>query len=190
MFFVEIGIIVIIIASFYLRISYKQRATLRNLAYRDSVTKAFNRKGLLHYMGSWAGKGAHAVLYIDLDHFKAINDTWGHDTGDQLLRTATRRLRQASSNSDLIFRVGGDEFVVLIRMKDSTQAQNIATLILEQIGKPMGIENRSITLSASIGISMSGRGKKLNSDLIKEADLAMYHAKQTGRNQVIMSENM
>lgn len=191
MYVVEIGIIIVIIlSSIYLQISYKQRATLRDLAYRDTVTKSFNRKGLLHYMGSWAGKGSHAVLYIDLDHFKSINDTWGHEAGDQLLRTATRRLRQTLGNRGLVFRVGGDEFVILIKTKNRVQAQNVAFQILEQMSSPMGIDNRTITLSASIGMSMSRRGKRLGSDVIQEADLAMYQAKQTGRNQVVLSDEI
>ena len=185
MYLVEIGIIVIITASIYLHISFKQRAVLRNLGYRDSITKTFNRNGMLYYMKSCKAKRAHAVLYIDLDHFKEINDTWGHETGDQLLRTATRRIRQATDNSDLIFRVGGDEFIVLVQTKDERQAQKIASAVLEQLSRPIGIEDRFMVLSASIGVSSSRRGVRLGSNLIKEADLAMYHAKQKGRNQIV-----
>lgn len=185
MYLVEIGIIVIVTASIYLHISFKQRAVLRNLAYHDSVTKTFNRNGMLHYMKSCKAKRAHALLYIDLDHFKEINDTWGHETGDQLLRTATRRIRQATDNSDLIFRVGGDEFIVLVQTKDEVQVQKIASAVLEQLSRPIGIEDRSMVLSASIGVSISRRGVRLGPILIKEADLAMYHAKQKGRNQIV-----
>ncbi|WP_210091204.1 GGDEF domain-containing protein [Paenibacillus turicensis] len=187
MYLVEIGIIVIVTASIYLHISFKQRAVLRNLAYRDSITKTFNRNGMLYYMKSCKAKRAHAVLYIDLDHFKEINDTWGHETGDQLLRTATRRIRQATGNSDLIFRVGGDEFIVLVQTKYEAQAQKIASAILEQFSRPIGIEDRSMVLSASIGVSSSRRGVRLGPNLIKEADLAMYHAKQKGRNQIVFA---
>jgi diguanylate cyclase (GGDEF)-like protein len=189
MYFVEIGIIVIVAASIYLHISLKQRAVLRNLAYRDSITKTFNRNGMLHYIKSFKGKRPHAVLYIDLDHFKEINDTWGHETGDQLLRTATRRIRQATGNSDLIFRVGGDEFIVLVKTKEEVHAQKIASAILEQLSRPIGIEDRSMILSASIGVSISRRGMRLGLNLIKEADLAMYDAKQSGRNQIVISKN-
>ena len=185
MYFIEMGIIVIIALIIYLHISFKQRTVLRNLAYRDSITKTFNRNGMLHYMRSFKAKRSYAVLYIDLDHFKEINDTWGHETGDQLLRTATRRIRQATGNSDLIFRVGGDEFIVLVQTKEEAQAQKIASTILDQLSRPIGIEARSMILSASIGISISRRGMRLGANLIKEADLAMYHAKQKGRNQVV-----
>jgi diguanylate cyclase (GGDEF)-like protein len=144
---------------------------------------------MLHYIKSFKGKRPHAVLYIDLDHFKEINDTWGHETGDQLLRTATRRIRQATGNSDLIFRVGGDEFIVLVKTKEEVHAQKIASAILEQLSRPIGIEDRSMILSASIGVSISRRGMRLGLNLIKEADLAMYDAKQSGRNQIVISKN-
>ncbi len=131
-----------------------------------------------------------AVLFIDLDGFKIINDSLGHLAGDQLLQAVARRLQEAVRadnpvGRDEIIRFGGDEFVALLRdLTDAREAVVVAERILERINRPFVLENREVFVSASIGIAMSDRGYKAPADMIRDADTAMYSAKASGRSAV------
>ncbi len=124
-----------------------------------------------------------AVLYLDLDHFKLINDASGHAAGDTLLRIIADRLRAAVRDEDIIGRLGGDEFVLIItNFNSSKNLTTIAQTILGEITRPMQIHHNEVTISASIGISSYPGDGEDGETLLKNADAAMYQAKQNGRN--------
>lgn len=125
-----------------------------------------------------------AVLFIDLDFFKEVNDTLGHATGDSLLVEAARRLRLCVRETDTVARLGGDEFTVsLPDQSDTVQVEQIARKIIEQLASPFHVAGEEIYLSASIGITIYPRDADNLADLIKHADQAMYAAKAAGRNR-------
>lgn len=125
-----------------------------------------------------------AVLFIDLDFFKEVNDTLGHATGDQLLIEAAQRLRACVRESDTVARLGGDEFTVsLPEMRDGSRAETIAQNIIRNMSTPFHIAGEEIYLSASVGITIYPRDATNLDDLIKHADQAMYVAKGLGRNR-------
>lgn len=123
-----------------------------------------------------------AVMFLDIDHFKQINDTLGHAAGDQLLKIFAQRLRAAVRGSDTVGRLGGDEFVVLLSdVGSSGQVERVAQKILMRMQDPVGLEGRIIGIGTSIGIAYS-RGEKATADqLLQEADAALYEAKKAGR---------
>lgn len=124
-----------------------------------------------------------AVLFIDLDEFKPINDTLGHSIGDQILIHVARRLEQAIRPSDTLCRLGGDEFVLLLPDLDSAQqAEDIAKRLLEGLAQPYYIGRHELYVSASIGIALNDKHLLYPAELIQQADMAMYKAKQQGRN--------
>jgi diguanylate cyclase (GGDEF)-like protein/PAS domain S-box-containing protein len=171
-----------------------------DLAYYDSMTRLPNRQLFgEHLSRALAHAKRHkrllAVLFLDLDHFKQINDTHGHHVGDLLLRSVADRLKKILRKSDIIARhetddsisyvsrFGGDEFVLLLTdLKQPHDAANVAQRSLYELSKAYVLEEREIFVSSSIGISVyPADGKDVNT-LIKNADAAMYHAKNQGRN--------
>jgi diguanylate cyclase (GGDEF)-like protein len=124
-----------------------------------------------------------AVLFLDLDRFKTINDTLGHPVGDDLLKEAAERMQQAIRADDTLARLGGDEFVLLLE-DDSTahHAVIVAHKLLQIFNRPMFIDDHTLTVTASIGIALFPQDGKDVDTLLKHADLAMYQAKQQGRN--------
>ncbi|MGP9765676.1 EAL domain-containing protein [Halomonas sp. AOP13-D3-9] len=124
-----------------------------------------------------------AVLFIDLDEFKPINDTLGHGVGDQVLINVARRLEQAIRPSDTLCRFGGDEFVLLLPdLHSPQQAQDIGERLLEALALPYCIDRHELYLSASIGIALNDKQLAQPEELLQQADMAMYKAKQQGRN--------
>lgn len=124
-----------------------------------------------------------AFLFLDLDYFKMINDTLGHSVGDRLLQELSHRLRIAINDLDTLCRLGGDEFVILLQDIDTEQqAQEKAKEILKSIAKPFRIDHHVLKITGSIGISYYPKDGKDYETLMKSADLAMYHAKDHGRN--------
>lgn len=124
-----------------------------------------------------------AVFFIDLDRFKIINDTLGHDAGDQLLQEIAKRFRQTLRAVDVVGRLGGDEFVILIEdFNHKSQVANVAHKILSAAIKPMMIMNEECRVTASIGISMYPNDGMDEQSLMKNADIAMYFAKEDGKN--------
>lgn len=129
------------------------------------------------------GKKPVAVLFIDLDRFKRINDTLGHDVGDDVLRQVTARLRECLRDSDIISRFGGDEFVALMRdIDDPEAARSAAKRILAEVARPYSINGEEYHLSASIGISAFPGDSADSVELLRNAELAMYRAKDQGKN--------
>ena len=166
---------------------------IERLAFFDALTGLPNRRLLmdrLQRVTVSAGRGhAHgALLFIDLDNFKDLNDTLGHDTGDQLLVRVARRLLACVRASDTVARFGGDEFVVLLDglhsdvAHASSEAAAIAQNILAALGKPYDMDGISHHSTPSIGIALFGQRPSTPDELLKHADLAMYQAKAAGRN--------
>jgi diguanylate cyclase (GGDEF)-like protein/PAS domain S-box-containing protein len=127
-----------------------------------------------------------AVLFCDLDGFKAVNDTYGHSTGDELLRVLAQRLRHCLSERDVLARLGGDEFAaLLIDVRDEAGALGVAERLLAVLGQPVRVSGRTLHVSGSIGIALAERGKDVE-QLLREADLAMYEAKAAGRGRSLV----
>ena len=124
-----------------------------------------------------------AVLFIDLDRFKVINDTLGHEAGDQLLQEVASRLSQTMRAGDVVARLGGDEFVVLVQeVTERKQVETVARKILSTLIKPVAIRGHDYRVTASIGISMYPADTSDEHTLMRNADIAMYHAKEEGKN--------
>jgi diguanylate cyclase (GGDEF)-like protein len=119
-----------------------------------------------------------AVLFIDLDHFKAINDEHGHHVGDQLLLAVTRRLTDGMRTGDTLARLGGDEFVLLCEdLVHPSDAHVIAERIQRSLAEPFVLAEHTVTISASVGLAYAGPGSQVSERLIADADAAMYKAK-------------
>ncbi len=126
-----------------------------------------------------------AILFIDLDRFKTVNDNFGHHMGDALLREIGERINRPLRSSDIVARLGGDEFVVLLhRIKDKHRAEKVAGWILERLSTPIYLKKHEFLISASIGVSIFGEDASDEESLMNHADTAMYAAKEAGRNNV------
>jgi diguanylate cyclase (GGDEF)-like protein len=124
-----------------------------------------------------------ALLFIDLDGFKEVNDRYGHDAGDELLRIAAERLVRNVRDSDTVARMGGDEFtIVLPQVTEVSEVKVVAAKTLEQMSQPFMLGNREVRVSGSVGIALYPRDGGNGITLIKHADVAMYRAKESGRN--------
>ena len=162
---------------------------LRYLAYHDPLTGLYNRKFFaekLYESLHWAQHNnlLLGLLFIDLDGFKQVNDTLGHETGDRLLMTIAGRLSNCLRASDTVSRLGGDEFTVILRAIPNVQiAAQVAEKILSSITKPIVLDGYPIRVSASIGISVYPCNSQDSETLIKQADAAMYRAKRLGKNR-------
>jgi diguanylate cyclase (GGDEF)-like protein len=133
--------------------------------------------------GIRAESGPVACLLVDLDNFKFINDSLGHDFGDLVLQAAARRLSHVARESDVVARLGGDEFVILLRdLPDAAAAQDVAARIVNAFRAPVSIKGHELVLTASVGIAMAD-GDHDASSLLRDADTAMYSAKAAGRDQ-------
>ena len=157
-------------------------------AYHDVLTHLPNRKlftdRLRHSMTRSKRTGRSvAVMFIDIDHFKTINDTLGHTAGDELLLEMARRLRDCVREDDTVARLGGDEFtVILAELREPEDAVSVAQKILERVQVPITIGNIPIVVTASIGISLYPADGTDPESLLRNADSAMYRAKESGRN--------
>ena len=159
-------------------------------AFHDALTGLPNRKRLLQRIersmlrASRSANNNFAVLFIDLDRFKTINDSLGHQAGDELLLKISDKLLNLIRPSDMVARLGGDEFVVLIEnVKEPKRANRIAERILRDLQKPTKINEQKIHIGASIGIAFSSANYEKPEDLLRDADLAMYRAKVKGKGR-------
>lgn len=154
------------------------------LAYVDEVTGLFNRRYLREQIeGLQAGKEKGALLLIDLDNFKKINDIHGHAVGDEVLREAAQKIRQACPPQATCVRLGGDEFAVLLRGADAREKglAEMAVNLLAELRKSITLNNIVTTIGASIGIATRSKNCTDLGALLKRADIAMYEAKRQGR---------
>jgi diguanylate cyclase (GGDEF)-like protein/PAS domain S-box-containing protein len=171
----------------------EERAT--KLAFFDPLTKLPNRRRLVERLGEWIIESERsrqygAVFFIDLDHFKRVNDTLGHDHGDEVLIEVARRLKNAQRKSDMIARLGGDEFVVVAReLGTSTaitmsNARRIGQKLLVALAAPHVRNGRSYACTGSVGVALfMGEGTTAEG-LFRNSDVAMYEAKRIGRNDI------
>jgi diguanylate cyclase (GGDEF)-like protein/PAS domain S-box-containing protein len=170
-------------------------AQLTHQALHDALTGLPNRTLFLDRVDMALARtrranGAAAVLFIDVDRFKLINDSLGHDSGNQLLTTIAGRLAQALRESDSVGRLGGDEFAVLCEVNRATDAMAIAEQIATAVEAPVELDSGEVVVSASIGIALS-EGSTTASDLLENADAAMYRAKERGKARIeIYDESM
>ncbi|MGA7938215.1 MAG: CHASE2 domain-containing protein [Kovacikia sp.] len=161
---------------------------LRHLANHDALTGLPNRilfQERLNQALEWAKENNQSValLFLDLDGFKLINDTQGHDVGDLLLKAIAQRLSRCLRGSDTVARLGGDEFTVILPAIPGIQdAGRVAEKILSTLSQPFVIEGKNILVTTSVGISLYPNQSSDAETLIKEADNAMYHAKESGKN--------
>lgn len=169
---------------------------LRKLAERDTLTGLTNRYSFEHTLHNAVAR-AHrqeqklAVLLLDLDNFKKVNDNLGHDQGDQLLIAVAERLQQAVRDSDVLARLGGDEFVVLAQdLQRNDQVNHLAERILQAFAEPITLAGSEHSITASIGIAVLGICADSPSDLMKCADIAMYRAKHSQQRCHYYSEQL
>jgi diguanylate cyclase (GGDEF)-like protein len=165
------------------------------LSYTDTLTHLANRRAFLDEMArafenGKAGDRPFAVLYIDLDHFKDINDSLGHTVGDRLLEEVAVRIKDSVRADDLPARLGGDEFAVLQRnVSDVATAEALATRILDSFAAPFRIGSNELFVAASIGIWNSSNDPGTPESALAEADLALYRAKEEGRNCIRLHDS-
>jgi diguanylate cyclase (GGDEF)-like protein/PAS domain S-box-containing protein len=161
---------------------------MEQLAYYDVLTGLANRSYFRDQLRkaiamSHRGYYSFALLYFDLDEFKRINDTLGHDAGDELLKEVAKRLISRLREEDTIARLGGDEFAVILSgIKDRGQASTIAANLQQAFAAPVKLGNHEVSISASIGITVAPDDASEEELLLKHADLAMYEAKARGKN--------
>ncbi|ALS97973.1 EAL domain-containing protein [Lacimicrobium alkaliphilum] len=166
-----------------------QERKIHQLAYVDELTGLANRRLFLDRLQlSIANAHRHqhkmAVLFLDLDLFKRINDTLGHQAGDQALKEVAHRLNATVREGESVARLGGDEFTILVPEIDNCQSlQTLAKRLVSQFDQPVRLKGQDFFLTTSIGISLYPKDGKSAEQLIKHADLAMYEAKNAGRNQ-------
>ncbi|WAJ71112.1 bifunctional diguanylate cyclase/phosphodiesterase [Catenovulum adriaticum] len=161
---------------------------MEKLAYHDPLTNLYNRtffKAQLTKSLEMTKRGHYAfsLFYFDLDHFKRVNDDLGHEAGDQLLTEIAKRLKQRLRAEDTIARLGGDEFAIIMSGISSVEkAQSMATDVQNIIAKPIKLAAAEVLVTASMGITLSPKDALSIEDLLRNADLAMYKAKNAGRN--------
>lgn len=166
----------------------KEIERLDHIAHHDSLTGLANRaklhqlldKAIHIHLGK---RSKFAVLYLDLDGFKLVNDTFGHDAGDLVLKEVAQRLCDSVRSTDTVARLAGDEFVILINyVNDEKHIKSLVTRMLESLQKPIFYKEEAMFVGASIGVNIVTGGKRyLQDELLKAADGAMYHAKMSGK---------
>lgn len=169
------------------RLNFLQAKSLSYLSLHDSLTQLPNRalfEDRLTYALDVAHREDHefALMFMDLDGFKEVNDAYGHHIGDLLLREVAQRIRGRIRSQDTFARLGGDEFVLLIKSNEPEGVAVLAEKLLEVLREPFYIEAHTLRITSSIGIAIYPENGKTRHDLMTNADAAMYHAKATGRN--------
>lgn len=173
----------------------KLESRLEYMAYHDVLTDLPNRRLLyvnLHHAltAAKAREEMVAVLFLDCDHFKEINDTWGHNIGDIFLKRLAERLKSCVRDGDTVARLGGDEFVVLLTgIHSQQQVEKVATRILHALQTPWVIEEQEFSFTTSIGIALYPASASEADQLLAHADKALYQAKATGRNQFLFFDS-
>ena len=160
---------------------------LTQLALHDTLTGLPNRILLADRISQAMGKvaeqgGCFSLMFIDLDGFKPVNDAFGHHVGDRLLREVALRLREQLRSQDTLARIGGDEFVLLVRLSEPDDAPQVATRQVSLLAKSFRVDEHDLQISASIGIALYPGNGQSAEELLMNADAAMYHAKGGGKN--------
>jgi len=184
------GAVAIPTIAWYRRTKEKQQADrrIRFLAHHDALTGLANRAQLIEKLENALAilplrGGCLAVHFIDLDHFKEVNDTLGHDGGDFLLKTVAERLRAVTRADDIVARLGGDEFVVVqTAIKGKDQVEDFARRLTSAVTAPMTLKEQEIIATVSVGVALAPADGTDPERLLKSADLALYKSKADGRN--------
>ena len=169
---------------------------LLHIAYHDGLTDLANRH-CFHERLELAVERTRldaqrhfAVLFLDLDRFKIVNDSLGHTAGNELLREVARRLRSCVRGCDLVARLGGDEFAILLEaLHDADTGMDLAQRVLGELGVPVAINGTEVQTGASIGITFSDLGYRTADEVLRDADLAMYAAKSSGKGRVALFDS-
>ncbi len=171
-----------------------QAKLLEHRASHDDLTGLPNRVLFterldlaLKELRSGRSEDAVAVLFLDLDGFKKVNDTFGHDIGDQLLVEVSRRLTSGLRPEDMAARLSGDEFAILLKVLDLKTAVRTADRIVEDLREPFAVRGSKARVTASVGVAFSGSGEDRGGDLLRDADRAMYACKDSGRDRYQVS---
>jgi len=170
-----------------LRQSHQSQAVIQYQAQHDALTRLPNRTLFGERVARAAARGQPAVLFVDLDDFKRVNDSLGHAVGDALLVTVAERLRACLRPDDTPARLGGDEFAVLLETADADGAALVAERILARMAEPFDLDGTTVLVRASIGIALSSTGRR-DADLLRDADVAMYVAKAAGKGRASFFE--
>ena len=168
-------------------------ARIHRLAYFDALTDLPNRASLLDHLrrallGSARSHKFGALMFLDLDNFKTLNDTHGHAAGDMLLQAVARRLEHSVRETDVVARLGGDEFVILVQPEEDTldgaahQAETVAAKVVAAMRAPFQLADFAYSVSTSVGVTMISGALDTEESALKQADTAMYQAKAAGRN--------
>jgi diguanylate cyclase (GGDEF)-like protein len=171
------------------RVSREER--IRHQAYHDALTGLPNRANFEEHLEEAVRRARRArrllgVMFLDVDQFKRVNDSLGHDVGDQLLRVLTGRIRGCLRDTDLLFRMGGDEFTVILEeLHAPEEAASIARRVLEAVREPAELRQHRLEVSVSIGIALHPKDGTDGDRLVRGADTAMYRAKQLGRDRFV-----
>ena len=174
---------------------------LKQAGLTDSLTGVNNRRFFDQRLNEEISRAQRlhtsvSCLFIDIDHFKAINDNFGHETGDMVLKKVAELIRAQLRNIDVVARYGGEEFAVLLEQSGQDWAEEVAERILESISETIFIENNDYEITVSIGVSTlehpnnKQSSLELGRELLRNADKALYHAKQEGRNKVILFSSL
>ncbi|PPA75457.1 bifunctional diguanylate cyclase/phosphodiesterase [Achromobacter spanius] len=167
-------------------------AHAQHLAFHDVLTGLANRAYFATFVDQALVRrqpdSSCAVLLLDLDHFKQVNDTWGHAAGDALIQEFARRVKAILGPDDVIARLGGDEFAVLAQNTSEASANALTRRILAEVRAPFELLGGRAFVGASIGIAMAPRDATTRSELMRKADIALYRAKESGRNQYCFFE--
>lgn len=169
---------------------HEAQEMINKLAFYDSLTELANRRLLMDRLDrAIIGAKRHgesiALMMCDLDNFKMINDSLGHDAGDELLKHTAICMKSAIREDDLVARLGGDEFVIILDgIVETSEIIDIAGTLLEELEKPVELQGKQVAVSSSVGIAIYPDDGLLPSELLRNADLAMYHAKAGGKNRI------
>jgi diguanylate cyclase (GGDEF)-like protein len=166
------------------------RVSLQQVAHYDALTNLINRRGFNQLFAekllektTYGGK--LAVMFLDIDHFKRINDSLGHDAGDELLKVIAGHIKHSTrTHEDVVARFGGDEFCILTSLKECDEARHMAQRIMQKMKEPIELAGRRMVMTTSIGISLFPDDGTTCEELLKNADLALYQSKAGGRNNL------
>ncbi|KPA98348.1 putative bifunctional diguanylate cyclase/phosphodiesterase [Pseudomonas asplenii] len=166
------------------------RLSLAQVAHYDALTNLINRRGFNQIFAERliersSNGGMLAVMFLDIDHFKRINDSLGHDAGDELLKVIAAHIKSATrSHDDVVARFGGDEFCILISLHKRDEARHMAQRIMQKMKEPIELAGRRMVMTTSIGIAVFPEDGQTCEELLKNADLALYQSKEAGRNSL------
>jgi diguanylate cyclase (GGDEF)-like protein len=176
-----------------IRIAHQRATAVTGLAYDDELTGLPNRRYFMERL--WLqlsdyrrGSMRPALLLLDLDRFKVVNDTMGHPAGDRLLREVADRLRANKRRGDILARLGGDEFALLAVVESAEEAQRLADALLHALNRPVYISGQTLWPNASVGIALPGPVRPSPQEIMSMADVALYQAKGNGKGQCFIFE--